>query len=106
MAGELLAGILLLIAGVKDLRNSRTCPLWGNSQKWTYAGGTAGLAVFFFGFMVIGGNLFIMYLNSKWNGLKQTFQNAVMTMLMLILVTGVLIGGQLAHEHGDSKNQH
>ena len=72
MAGESITGILLLIAGVKGLKNSRTCPLWGLTQKWTYAGGIVGLAVFFFGFMVFGGNWFIMYLNSKWNGLEDS----------------------------------
>ncbi|MSO26514.1 MAG: DUF2165 domain-containing protein [Candidatus Nanopelagicales bacterium] len=105
IAGEASTGILLLIAGVKGLRNSSTCPRWGHTQKWTYVGGIVGLAVFFFGFMVVGGNWFIMYLNSKWNGLEPAFQNAVMALLMLILVTGVLIGGNLAHEHEDSKIQ-
>lgn len=102
MTAETITGILLLIAGIKGLRASRTCPRWGHAQKWTYAGGILGLAVFFLGFMVIGGNWFIMYLNSKWNGLEPAFQNSVMTMLMLILVTGVLIGGHLAKEHEDS----
>ncbi len=105
IAGESITGILLLIAGVSGLRSSRTCPRWGASQKWTYAGGIVGLAVFFFGFMVVGGNWFIMYLNSKWNGLEPAFQNAVMTMLMLVFVTGVLIGGHLVHERAESKTQ-
>ena len=45
-----------------------------------------------------------MYLNSKWNGLEPAFQNSVMTALMMVLVTGVLIGGHLApgpRDHGD-----
>jgi hypothetical protein len=42
-----------------------------------------------------------MYLNSKWNGLEPAFQNSVMTALMMIFVTGVLIGGHLAPEHRD-----
>ena len=99
MTAETLTGILLLIAGIKGLRASRTGPRWGHAQKWTYAGGILGLAVFFLGFMVIGGNWFIMYLNSKWNGLEPAFQNSAMTALMLVLVTGVLIGGHLAKEH-------
>jgi predicted small integral membrane protein len=102
MTAETITGILLLIAGVKGLRASRTRPRWGHAQKWTFAGGILGLAVFFLGFMVIGGNWLIMYLNSKWNGLEPAFQNSVMTVLMLILVTGVLIGGHLAKEHEDS----
>ncbi|PHX61050.1 MAG: hypothetical protein CK552_02670 [Actinobacteria bacterium] len=72
MAGESLTGVLLLIAGLKGLKNSRTFALWGHTQKWTYVGGIVGLAVFFFGFMVVGGNWFTMYLNSKWNGLEDS----------------------------------
>ena len=48
--------------------------------------------------MTVGGNWFIMYLNSKWNGLEPAFQNSVMTGIMLMMVTGVLIGSHLAHE--------
>lgn len=98
MVGETLAGVTLLIGGILGLRRSGSCPRWGNTQKWTYVGGTIGLAVFFFGFMVVGGNWFIMYLNSKWNGLEPAFQNSAMTGIMLILVTGVLVGSHLAHE--------
>lgn len=98
IAGETLTGLLLLVAGILGLRRSRSCPRWGGAQKWTYAGGTLGLAVFFLGFMAIGGNWFIMYLNSKWNGLEPAFQNSVMTVFMLVLVSVVLVGSHLAHE--------
>ena len=66
------------------------------AQRWTYVGGIVGLGLFFLGFMVIGGNWFIMYVNTKWNGMHPAFQDSVMTALMLILVTGVLVGSQLA----------
>lgn len=98
MTAETVTGILLLIAAVKGLRGAADAERWGLAQKWTYAGGTLGLAVFFLGFIVIGGNWFIMYLNSKWNGMEPAFQNSVMTTLMLVLVTGVLVGGQLVKE--------
>ena len=96
--GETITGILLLIAGILGLRRSRSCPGWGGAQKWTYAGGTFGLAVFFLGFITIGGNWFIMYLNSKWNGMEPAFQNSVMTTFMLVLVTVVLVGSHSDHE--------
>ena len=51
--------------------------------------------------MVVGGNWFIMYLNSKWNGLEPAFQNSVATLLMLVLVTGVLIGSQMSSSRSD-----
>jgi len=101
IAGETITGILLLIGGILGIRRTSACPRWGRAQKWTFAGGTTGLLVFFFGFITVGGNWFIMYLNSKWNGLEPAFQNSVMTALMMIFVTGVLIGGHLAPEHKD-----
>jgi predicted small integral membrane protein len=47
--------------------------------------------VFFFGFITVGGNWFVMYLNSKWNGLDPAFQNTTTTFLTALLVLGVLI---------------
>ena len=96
MTMEAITGVLLLIAGVLGLRTARSTSRWAAAQRWTYVGGLAGLVVFFFGFMVVGGNWFIMYLNSKWNGLEPAFQNSVVTLAMLLLVTGVLIGGQMS----------
>ena len=98
IASEAITAILLAVAGILGLRRSRTCPGWGAAQKWTFAGGVLGLAVFFLGFTSIGGNWFIMYLNSKYNGLEPAFQNSVMTVLMLVLVSVVLVGSHLAHE--------
>jgi len=69
----------------------------------TFLGGFLGLAVFFFGFMVVGGNWFIMYLNSKWNGLEPAFQNSVMTITMLILTVGVMIGGHVSAEPDETE---
>ena len=98
VAAECITCTLLIIASVKGLRASSTAALWGHAQKWSIAGGIVGLALFFFGFMVVGGNWFIMYLNSKWNALEPAFWSAVMTMFMVLLVIGVMIGGQLARD--------
>ncbi|MFY9332075.1 MAG: DUF2165 domain-containing protein [Candidatus Nanopelagicales bacterium] len=98
MTLETVTGILLLIGGLLGLRRSGATVSWGKAQRWTYAGGTVGLTVFFFGFITVGGNWFIMYLNSKWNGLAPAFQNSVMTALTMIFVTAVLIGSQMARD--------
>lgn len=103
MTLETITGIVLLVAGVKGLRGSQNAARWSLAQKWTFVGGFLGLGIFFFGFMVVGGNWFIMYLNSKWNGLEPAFQNSVMTVSMLILTTAVLIGSQLAKEDASIK---
>ena len=103
ITGETLTGIILLIAGFLGLRAVASPTRWALAQKWTYVGGLTGLGVFFFGFITVGGNWFIMYLNSKWNGLEPAFQNSVMTVSMLILVTGVLIGSQLVEQKADQR---
>jgi predicted small integral membrane protein len=102
MVFETLTGILLFIAGILGLRASASSDRWNHAQKLTFLGGFLGLAVFFFGFMVVGGNWFIMYLNSKWNGLTPAFQNSVMTITMLILTAGVMIGGHLMKDNDTS----
>ena len=101
MAVEAITGILLLIGGILGVRGARSSVRWATTQRWTYVGGLAGLVVFFFGFMVVGGNWFIMYLNSKWNGLEPAFQNSVITLAMLLLVTGVLIGSRMSASDED-----
>ncbi len=102
MALETLTGILLLIAGILGLRASGSSQRWNHVQKLTFLGGFLGLGIFFFGFMVVGGNWFIMYLNSQWNGLEPAFQNSVMTITMLLLTVGVMIGGHLMKDNGNS----
>ncbi|MDA3005855.1 MAG: DUF2165 domain-containing protein [Actinomycetota bacterium] len=96
IAGETIAGILLLAGGILGLRRSRTAAGWEPGQRWTLIGGAVGLMVFFLGFIVVGGNWFVMYENSKWNGLEPAFQNTVTTLLAMLLVAGAAIGSRLA----------
>ncbi len=96
MATEAITGILLLLGGVLGIRSARAHSQWAYAQRWTYVGGVTGLLVFLFGFIVVGGNWFIMYLKWKWNGLEPAFQNSVISLSMLTLVTGVLVGSQLS----------
>jgi len=91
IAMETLTGILLTWAGVVGLKNATNRTGWGNAQRLTMLGVTTGLLVFFFGFITVGGNWFVMYLNSKWNGLDPAFQNTTTTFLTALLVLGVLI---------------
>ena len=104
IACETLTGILLLIGGFTGLFRTRDDVAWAAAQKWTYFGGFLGLGVFFFGFLTVGGNWFIMYLNEKWNGMEPAFQNSVMTITMLILVTGVLVGSQVGSALKDTES--
>ena len=93
VAGEATAAALLAVGGVIGLRRRAAHTEWLSSQRWTLLGCGVGLAVFFFGFMVLGGNWWVMYLNGKWNGLDAAFQNSTLTFLTLVAVIGVAIGG-------------
>jgi len=94
IATEILTGVVLLIGAVKGLRTSARRDAWDRAQKWTFAGGFLGLLLYFFGFIVVGGNWFIMYLNSKYNGLDPAFQNSVIVLAMVIFTALVMIGGR------------
>ena len=94
---ETLTGLIMTMGGISGLRARRRPTAWASAQRWTVVGCTSGLAVFFLGFIIIGGNWFIMYLNSKWNGLDPAFQNSVMTVFTLACVLIVLTADRLSH---------
>lgn len=96
IAGETLSGALLLYGGVRGLARRRAHTAWEHAQRPVFAGVLVGLLVFFLGFMVIGGNWFVMYLNDKWNGMDPAFQNTVMLLFTLTLTLATAVGGRLA----------
>lgn len=92
---ETFTGVTLLAAGLLGVMRSRSEARWARAQRWTFLGGVCGLGLYFFGFITVGGNWFVMYLNKQWNALDAAFQNSMLTVSMLILVTGVLLGSHL-----------
>jgi predicted small integral membrane protein len=90
--GESCAGVLLLTAGILGIRRAADPLKWSSAQRLSFVGGLVGLLIFFTGFITIGGNWFIMFLNAKWNGLEPAFQNSTMTICMLLFVSLVLVG--------------
>lgn len=96
IAAETLAGVLLLHGGVRGLMWRSRPAAWERAQRSVMAGGLVGLLVFFFGFTVIGGNWFVMYLNDKWNGMDPAFQNTVTVLFVLVLSLATSAGGRLA----------
>ncbi|MGB0622026.1 MAG: DUF2165 family protein [Myxococcota bacterium] len=93
---ETLTGSLLAFAGYRGIREYRDPVRWSRAQRETYLGGTLGLALFLLGFIVIGGNWFLMYLNARFNALTPASQNTLVTLGMLIFVTLVLIGSEVS----------
>lgn len=85
IAGEGLTFVLLLVGAIAMFnRRNDTGEAFDNSKKWMIAGATVGFFVWFFGFMVIGGEWFLMWQSDTWNG-----QDAAFKFYMAIL--GVLI---------------
>jgi predicted small integral membrane protein len=85
IAGEGVTFVLFLIGAVA-MFNARRAPgaAFDAAKAWAIAGATAGFLVWFFGFMVIGGEWFLMWQSETWNG-----QEAAFRFYMAIL--GVLI---------------
>lgn len=85
IGGEGLTFLLLLIGGVALVRARHAeAAIFDDAKKWTVAGATIGFLVWFFGFMVVGSEWFLMWQSDTWNG-----QDAAFKFYMAIL--GVLI---------------
>lgn len=83
--GEGVTGVLLLCGALAMWRARRdSADEFAYAKKWAVAGATVGFLVWFFGFMVVGGEWFLMWQSKTWNG-----QDAAFKFYMAIL--GVLI---------------
>lgn len=81
MLGEAASGLLLLVGGIAGLRATAGARAWPATQRASLLGCALGLVVFWFGFIVVDGNRWIMFLNPQWNGIEPAFQNATLTFL-------------------------
>lgn len=85
IAGEAATCVLLLIGGIAMYRaRHEDGAAFDAAKNWAIAGATVGFLVWFFGFMVVGGEWFVMWQSPNWNG-----QDAAFKFYMAIL--GVLI---------------
>lgn len=83
---ELLTGLLFLIGFFQLLRNLNHSQAFTHAKNWIYLGGTTGFFVWFFGFMVIGGEWFDMWQSQQWNGIQSAFRFVVVLLLVMIFV--------------------
>ncbi|WP_230411618.1 DUF2165 family protein [Collimonas humicola] len=75
IAAEGVTAILLLYGTLSLWRKRRaSAPQFYRAKKWIYAGATAGFITWFFGFMVIGGEWFLMWQSADWNGQEAAFK--------------------------------
>jgi predicted small integral membrane protein len=78
----------LIGAGTLRLWNARGAPLaeWKKSKSLASLGLTAGLVQWYFGFMTVGGEWFLMWQSRIWNGQEAAFRLFAFMGLTLIFL--------------------
>ena len=81
---EFLIGILLLIGAISLLKNIHSPVAFTRAKNWVYLGCLAGFLLWFFGFIVVGGEWVCMWQSEKWNGVEAAFRFVVLIMFTLL----------------------
>jgi len=81
---EFLTGVLLLIGAISLLKNIHSPVAFTRAKNWVYLGCLAGFLLWFFGFIVVGGEWFCMWQSEKWNGVEAAFRFVVLIMFTLL----------------------
>jgi predicted small integral membrane protein len=98
IAGEALTGVLLLAGSVVLWRaRHRSSGMFQAAKSWVVAGCTVGFVVWFFGFMVVGGEWFAMWQSKVWNGQEGAFRFYMAIIGVLVFVNQA--DGELDVEH-------
>lgn len=87
IAGEALTGVLFAL-GAWAMWQARRAPAstFQRAKQWSIAGALAGFLVWFFGFMVVGGEWFAMWQSRTWNGQEGAFRFYLTILAVLIFV--------------------
>jgi len=87
IAGELLAGVLCVI-GARRLWLAReaSAGTFNAAKDVAVAGLVTGFALWFFGFMVVGGEWFQMWQSQTWNGQQAAFRFITSIGIVLIFL--------------------
>ncbi|MFZ1151858.1 MAG: DUF2165 domain-containing protein [Xanthobacteraceae bacterium] len=85
---------LLLALGVLLGRLRATAKIFNHAKLWAVAGLTLGFCLWFFGFIVIGGEYFAMWQSKLWNGQDGAFRIAGTMLAALVFIS--LPDGELA----------
>jgi predicted small integral membrane protein len=87
IAGEGLTGIALAVAAFALARHLRSDGARFNRAKgFVVIGATLGFLLWFFGFMVVGGEWFSMWQSPTWNGQEAAFRFYMTILAVLIFV--------------------
>jgi predicted small integral membrane protein len=88
IGAEALAGVLF-VAGAFALWRTRRAPeaAFNQSKSYAIAACTLAFLIWFFGFMVIGGEWFAMWESQAWNGQEAAFRFYMAALAVLILLS-------------------
>ncbi len=87
IASEALAGVLF-IAGTAALWRTRRAPAvtFNRAKSYVIAAATLAFLIWYFGFMVVGGEWFVMWQSQTWNGQEAAFRFYMAVLTVLIFV--------------------
>ena len=87
ITGEGITSFVLGIAAVALLRHLRSDGArFNRAKRFVFIGATLGFLVWFFGFMVVGGEWFQMWQSQKWNDQQGAFRFYLTILAVLIFV--------------------
>lgn len=87
IAGEATTGLLFLVAAIALWRRRHAAAhRFHDAKSWVHAAATAAFLVWFFGFMVVGGEWFAMWRSAQWNGQEGAFRFYMTLLAVLIFV--------------------
>ena len=87
IVGEGLTGLALTAAAVSFARHLRSASArFNHAKRFVLIGATLGFGLWFFGFMVIGGEWFSMWQSPLWNGQEPAFRFYMTILAVLIFV--------------------
>jgi predicted small integral membrane protein len=85
--GEALTGMALAIATISLARHLRSDgPRFNHAKRFMIIGAALGFLVWFFGFMIVGGEWFSMWQSPTWNGQEAAFRFYMTILAVLIFV--------------------
>src|SRR5690606_7898884 len=87
IAAEALTGLALLAGSVRLLQHLRApAARFEAAKRWVVLGCALGFVLWFFGFLVVGGEWFAMWQSETWNGQQSAFRLSILLLAALIFV--------------------
>lgn len=87
IAGEGLICLFFLMGSLALWRaRYGTAEVFHHAKKWIYVGATMAMSVWFFGFMVIGSEWFLMWQSREWKGQEAAFRFYMSVLGVLIYI--------------------